>query len=78
MVTIARWSGFENEDTNDYIGWGLWASRRQFPADPMKLSGTDLIGLAEKMTEGWHPNFRKLLQLTDPATMLALDVRTSG
>ena len=32
---------------------------------------------AEKMTEDWHPNFRKLLQMTDPATMISLDVRTS-
>jgi 2-polyprenyl-6-methoxyphenol hydroxylase-like FAD-dependent oxidoreductase len=74
---IAEWPGFLNEGTEDYIGWGLWASRKQFPADPMKLTGVELIGLAMKMTEDWHPNFRKLLELTDPATMLPLNVRTS-
>jgi 2-polyprenyl-6-methoxyphenol hydroxylase-like FAD-dependent oxidoreductase len=74
---IAQWPGFMNEDTDDYIGWGLWASRKQFPADPMKLTGVELIDLAKKMTEDWHPNFRKLLDLTNPATMLPLNVRTS-
>jgi 2-polyprenyl-6-methoxyphenol hydroxylase-like FAD-dependent oxidoreductase len=77
MAMIARWPGFENEDTGDYIGWGLWASRKQFPTDPMKLSGKEMIALAETMTEGWHPHFRKLLQLTAPATMHALNIRTS-
>jgi len=74
---LAEWPGFLNEGTEDYIGWGLWASRKRFPADPMKLTGVELIGLAMKMTEDWHPNFRKLLELTDPATMLPLNVRTS-
>ena len=74
---VARWPGVVNEDTEDYIGWALWASRRQFPADPMTLTGAELIDLGEKMTGGWHPNFRKLLQMTNPATMLPLRVRTS-
>jgi 2-polyprenyl-6-methoxyphenol hydroxylase-like FAD-dependent oxidoreductase len=77
MDMIARWPGFVNEDTDDYIGWGLWASRKQFPVDLMTLAGAELIGLAEKMTADWHPNFRKVLQMTDPATMIALNVRTS-
>ena len=37
MNVIARWPGFVNEHTGDYIGWALWASRKQFPADLMKL-----------------------------------------
>jgi 2-polyprenyl-6-methoxyphenol hydroxylase-like FAD-dependent oxidoreductase len=77
MDIISKWPGLVNEDTDDYIGWGLWASRKQFPADLMKLAGAELIGVAEKMTENWHPNFRKLLQMTDPATMHSLNVRTS-
>ena len=74
---IAQWPGFLNEHTGDYIGWGLWASRRQFPVDPKTLSRADLIRLAGDVTRKWHPNFRKLIQMTDPATMLALNVRTS-
>jgi len=74
---IAQWPGFLNETTGDYIGWGLWASRKQFPADPASLEGADLVRLVGEMTRGWHPNFRKLIQMTDPATILALNVRTS-
>jgi hypothetical protein len=44
---IAQWPGFVNEDTDDYIGLGLWASRKQFPADPMKLTGVQLIDLGK-------------------------------
>ena len=74
---IAQWSGFETENPDDYIGWGLWASRKQFAVDPMKLAGGDLVALAEAMTKDWHPNFRKLIQMTDPASMHALNIRTS-
>lgn len=74
---ISRWPGLVDENTGDYIGWGIWASRKQFPLDPMTLSGTDLVLLAEEMTKDWHPNFHKLIQMTDPASMHALNIRTS-
>jgi 2-polyprenyl-6-methoxyphenol hydroxylase-like FAD-dependent oxidoreductase len=74
---IAHYPGFLNENTGDYIGWGLWASRKQFPLDPTTLAGADLVRLAGEMTRNWHANFRKLIQMSDPATMLNLNVRTS-
>ena len=74
---ISEWPGFVDENTADYIGWGIWASRKQFPRDPMTLSGTDLVILAKEMTEDWHPDFRKLILMTDPASMHALNIRTS-
>jgi 2-polyprenyl-6-methoxyphenol hydroxylase-like FAD-dependent oxidoreductase len=43
----------------------------------MTLSGTDLVILAKEMTEKWHSDFRKLIQMTDPASMHALNIRTS-
>ena len=77
LDVLAKWPGFLNENTGDYIGWGLWAARKQFPVDPAKLAGADLTRLVAEMTWSWHPNFRKLVQMTDPATILALNVRTS-
>ena len=74
---ISRWPGFVDENTEDYIGWGIWASRKQFPLDPMILSGADLVLLAAEMTKDWHPNFHKLIQMTDPASMHTLNIRTS-
>jgi 2-polyprenyl-6-methoxyphenol hydroxylase-like FAD-dependent oxidoreductase len=77
MNFIAQWPGLKGETPEDYIGWGLWASREQFPQDPTTLAGRDLLSLAEEMTNGWHPNFRQLVRLTNPATMLPLKIRTS-
>jgi 2-polyprenyl-6-methoxyphenol hydroxylase-like FAD-dependent oxidoreductase len=74
---LARWPGFQNEGTGDYIGWGLWASKKQFPVDPTTLAGADLVRLAGEMTKGWHPNFQKLIAMTDPATVLPINIRTS-
>jgi 2-polyprenyl-6-methoxyphenol hydroxylase-like FAD-dependent oxidoreductase len=74
---ISQWPGFVDENTADYIGWGIWASRQQFPRDPMTLSGTDLVILANEMTGKWHSDFRKLIQMTDPASMHAINIRTS-
>jgi 2-polyprenyl-6-methoxyphenol hydroxylase-like FAD-dependent oxidoreductase len=74
---LAQWPGFTSESPEDYIGWGIWASREQFPQDPTTLAGKDLMALAEEMTKGWHPNFRQLIRLSNPATMLPLNIRTS-
>jgi 2-polyprenyl-6-methoxyphenol hydroxylase-like FAD-dependent oxidoreductase len=74
---LARWTGLAIEDTGDYIGWGIWASRKQFQSDPMSLTGVELVSLAEEMTKAWHPNFRKLIRMTEPSSMHALNIRTS-
>jgi 2-polyprenyl-6-methoxyphenol hydroxylase-like FAD-dependent oxidoreductase len=74
---LARWPGMRYDNEQDYIGWGFWAARRYFPRDPMKLHDEELIELMLEMIPNWHPNLRKLVQLSDPTTFSAINIRTS-
>lgn len=74
---LARWPDFPDDGTDDYIGWGLWASRAQFPLDTSTLTGVDLVRRAGEMTRRWHPNMQQLIRLTDPATAAWINIRTS-
>jgi 2-polyprenyl-6-methoxyphenol hydroxylase-like FAD-dependent oxidoreductase len=74
---MARWPDFLNDGTDDYIGWGLWASRAHFPIDTTTLTGADLVRRAGDMASRWHPNMQQLIRLTDPATAAWINIRTS-
>ncbi|TDD60962.1 FAD-dependent monooxygenase [Kribbella antibiotica] len=74
---IRRWPGLQFDNTRDYMNWGLWASKEKFPADVMELGGRELVDLALKITPGWSPQLRKLLELTDVSTCFPVNIRTS-
>ncbi|HEY4340685.1 MAG TPA: FAD-dependent monooxygenase [Steroidobacteraceae bacterium] len=74
---MARWPAFADSIADDSIGWGLWAARQNFAEDPTHLGADDLLRLAQRLTHTWHPNFRRLIQLTDPATVQSINIRTS-
>jgi 2-polyprenyl-6-methoxyphenol hydroxylase-like FAD-dependent oxidoreductase len=74
---IAHWPGFLFDNTRDYIMWGIWGARQNLPADPMTLSTEDQLSLAKEMVKDWHPNMRRLMDLTDPSTVFSVNIRTS-
>jgi 2-polyprenyl-6-methoxyphenol hydroxylase-like FAD-dependent oxidoreductase len=74
---ISQWPGMLYDNTTDYIMWGVWGARQNLPADPTKLSTEQQLDLAREMTKNWHPNMRRLIDLTDPSTVFPLNIRTS-
>jgi 2-polyprenyl-6-methoxyphenol hydroxylase-like FAD-dependent oxidoreductase len=74
---IARWPGLLFDNTTDYLNWGFAAAARRFPGDVMQRRGAELMALTSHMTRDWHPNFRTLVALTDPATCFPVNIRTS-
>jgi len=74
---ISEWPGLLYDNTSDYINWGLWAASDKFPTDPKTLAGADAVRAAAQMTKDWSPNFRKLIELTDPSTAISINIRTS-
>jgi 2-polyprenyl-6-methoxyphenol hydroxylase-like FAD-dependent oxidoreductase len=73
----ARWPGFVDALNDDSIGWGIWGARQNFPRDPSALEAEELLGLAQELTRGWHPNMRRLIQMTPPSTVGYIAIRTS-
>jgi 2-polyprenyl-6-methoxyphenol hydroxylase-like FAD-dependent oxidoreductase len=74
---ISHWPGMLYDNTRDYIMWGVWGARQNLPADPTTLSVEQQLDLAREMTKNWHPNMRRLIDLTDPSTVFPVNVRTS-
>ncbi|MET7279994.1 NAD(P)/FAD-dependent oxidoreductase [Kribbella sp. NPDC005582] len=74
---IRRWPGLQFDNTRDYINWGLSATKDKLPANIMELAGKDLVDAALELTPGWHPNLRRLFELTDPGTCFPVNIRTS-
>jgi 2-polyprenyl-6-methoxyphenol hydroxylase-like FAD-dependent oxidoreductase len=74
---ISQWPGMLYDNTRDYIMWGVWGARQNLPADPTKLSIEQQLDLAREMTKDWHPNMRRMIDLTDPSTVFSVNIRTS-
>jgi 2-polyprenyl-6-methoxyphenol hydroxylase-like FAD-dependent oxidoreductase len=74
---ISHWPGFLFDNTRDYIMWGVWGARRNLPADPTKTSSEKQLYIAKEMVCNWHPNMRRLIELTDPSTVFSVNIRTS-
>src|SRR6185312_8737001 len=74
---IGQWPGLMFDNTRDYISWGIWASADKFPADFRELDGPTLLRLADERTAGWHSAWRRLLTLSDPASVFPVMIRTS-
>jgi len=74
---IEIWPGLQFDNTRDYINWGFSASANKFPADIMQRRGADLARLVTEMAADWHPNLRRLFQLTDPSTCFPVKIKTS-
>jgi 2-polyprenyl-6-methoxyphenol hydroxylase-like FAD-dependent oxidoreductase len=74
---IKVWPGLQFDNTRDYINWGFSATADKFPADVMDRRGDDLARLVAEMTPNWHPNIRRLFELTDPSTCFPVNIKTS-
>ncbi|NEA36959.1 NAD(P)/FAD-dependent oxidoreductase [Streptomyces sp. SID13031] len=74
---IREWPGLQFDNTRDYINWGLSATADKLPAEVMELKGQELVDVALKATPGWHPNLRRLFELTDPGTCFPVNIWTS-
>jgi 2-polyprenyl-6-methoxyphenol hydroxylase-like FAD-dependent oxidoreductase len=74
---IRSWPGMQYNEAQDYILWAIWAARRWYPEDPAALEGEALQKLALTMTEGWSPQFRRLIELSELETLNSINIRTS-
>ena len=78
---LARWPGMLYDNTRDYINWAVWAAQKNLPppfhSERLPRDPAVLMNVARAMTQGWHPNFHRLIELTDPSTMFPVAIRTS-
>ena len=74
------WPGLSFQHTEDYLMWGLFGSREQFPIpdeDLQAMDSTDLQRTAVELTQDWYPVLSPLMQQADPQESFFLTLRRS-
>lgn len=74
---IKRWPGLNFDNTRDYIMLGFSSHGRRLPNNFMSLDGPSLHALLLNRTSSWHPDLRKLFELSEPNTCFPLNIRTT-
>ena len=72
---IKRWPGLLFDNTRDYVNWAIWAATDKYPPGLMDLRGRDRLTRARDDPD-WHPNMRKLIELSDPGSAFSINIRT--
>ncbi|MFI6602207.1 FAD-dependent oxidoreductase [Nonomuraea sp. NPDC050536] len=65
------------DNTGSYVLWAFGATIDRFPPDISEMSGKQLKDTVVRMIQTWHPDLRKLVELSHPDTVSLLPIRTS-
>jgi 2-polyprenyl-6-methoxyphenol hydroxylase-like FAD-dependent oxidoreductase len=74
---LETWSGLQFDNTQDYINLSVWSSHDRFPQDTVHQRGQQLVDTVLQATGNWHPNLRRIFQLSDPQASFPLRIATS-
>ncbi|MBP8532935.1 NAD(P)/FAD-dependent oxidoreductase [Streptomyces sp. MK37H] len=70
--------GLEFDTDRDYINLSIWSSHDHFPEDTTRRRGRQLIATALEAAANWHPNLRRIFELSDPEAAFPLKIATSA
>jgi 2-polyprenyl-6-methoxyphenol hydroxylase-like FAD-dependent oxidoreductase len=78
-AAAAEQPGLLFDNTSDYLMWGFTTQRHRYPAgDQLEtLDNAALQQVALRMIDGWHPDLRRLVAESDPATIAVLPIHTA-
>ncbi|MEJ8278446.1 FAD-dependent oxidoreductase [Pseudonocardia spirodelae] len=77
-AALRGWPGLAGDPTDDFVSWGVTVSHTVLPGGrPASADGTALLTLAQQVTADWDPRWGALLDRSDPASALWIDIRTS-
>lgn len=65
------------DNTGSYILWAFGATSKRFPAGLSGMTGEQLKNTVAGMIASWHPDLRRLVELSHPGTVSLLPIRTS-
>jgi salicylate hydroxylase len=70
-------SGLHFDNTQDYVFWAYVARPERYPAaDLRSLGGADLQQVVLPLIDSWHPDIRRLVAESDPATVAVVPIRS--
>ncbi|MFI7705883.1 FAD-dependent oxidoreductase [Nonomuraea sp. NPDC049480] len=65
------------DNAGSYILWAVGAAAGRFPSDVSEMSGDQLKEAVARMIRSWHPDLRRMIDLSHPDTVSLLPIRTS-
>ncbi|MBU3066712.1 FAD-dependent monooxygenase [Nocardia sp. NEAU-G5] len=74
---LESWNGLQFDNARDYVNLSVWSSHDHFPAGTVDQRGTELIATALEVTRNWHPDLRRIFELSDPEAAFPLQISTS-
>lgn len=78
VMGILHVMAFQDADVEDYISLSVWTADKLLPGDPTSLRGEQIKDFALRLTTGWHPNLRRILELADPKSAFPVKIATSA
>jgi 2-polyprenyl-6-methoxyphenol hydroxylase-like FAD-dependent oxidoreductase len=75
---LDSWSDLQHDNSRDYINLSIWSSHSHFPSDTAQRRGAKLVQTALDATRNWHPDLRRILELSDPDDAFPLRIATSA
>ncbi|MEV0231058.1 NAD(P)/FAD-dependent oxidoreductase [Nonomuraea sp. NPDC050786] len=76
-IGVTEQEGALMDNTSSYILWAFGAAGAGFPADISEMSGEQLKATVARMIRSWHPDLRRLVDMSHPDTVSLLPIRTS-
>ncbi|KAJ6442591.1 FAD-dependent monooxygenase [Purpureocillium lavendulum] len=74
---LRNWPGLTFDNTRDYILLGFGSHGSRLPEDFMSMDGPSLHKLLLDRIATWHPDFRKLFDMSEASTSFPINIRTS-
>ncbi|MET7331656.1 NAD(P)/FAD-dependent oxidoreductase [Nonomuraea sp. NPDC005650] len=74
---VTEQEGALMDNSSSYILWAFGASGAHFPANISEMSGEQLKTTVAHRIESWHPDLRRVVDMSDPDTVTLLPIRTS-
>ncbi|MFJ2155025.1 FAD-dependent oxidoreductase [Streptomyces sp. NPDC087856] len=74
---LENWSGLQFDNTRDYINLSVWSAHDHFPEDTHRQRGKQLLDTVLESTRNWHPDLRRIVELSDPEAAFPLRIATS-
>lgn len=77
VALLENWSGLQFDNTRDYINLSVWSAHDHFPEDTHRQRGKQLLDTVLESTRNWHPDLRRIVELSDPEAAFPLRIATS-
>ncbi|WP_328827440.1 FAD-dependent monooxygenase [Streptomyces sp. NBC_00252] len=74
---LDSWSGLQFDNTRDYINLSVWSAHDHFPEDTHRQRGRQLLDTVLESTRNWHPDLRRIVELSDSDAAFPLRIATS-